>query len=330
LSPKPRVTVGIPVFRGERFIADALGSLVAQTSRDFKAVMSVDGGDERSAAICRTFEGDPRFRLVVHPERLGFAGNFNWLMEQSDSEFFVYLSQDDRLAPAYLETLVACADRDPDVLVVYPDMQWFGEKTSVDHEPEFHGLPAERVIAQLHQGHWRAFHGLIRAEALKLAGPLITGSPDAIFEDVVWFTRIMRFGTAHRVPEALYVKRLHAEAVSRKQGQWPQDRIRRAWLEAWGNLLAAALPAATTGHDVQRMLEVALQRVAVHAPDMAWFFDPSRLNQHERWMVVGSFLGRIAENPTIDLPALLGTSWRDIQRWSLLATRLEPVMPQRN
>jgi GT2 family glycosyltransferase len=323
VSPQPRVTVGIPVFRGERFVAEALASLRAQTWRDFKAIVSVDGGDERSAAICRTFEADPRFRVVLHPERLGFAGNFNWLIGRSDTEFFLYLSQDDRLDPAFLATHVAHADRCRDALVVYPDMRWFGEKQSLDHEPEFHGSPAARVIAQLQHGHWRAFHGLIRAEGLRSAGPLIADSSDAIFEDVIWFTRMMRFGTARRVPQALYVKRLHADAVSRRQGQWPRDRVRRGWLHAWSHLLTAALPAAADRRDARRMLEVAVQRVAVHAPDMAWFFDPSRLDRHERLALLADFLERVAQNPASDLPPLLGMDWPGIRCWSMQVLGLE-------
>jgi glycosyltransferase involved in cell wall biosynthesis len=324
VNAKPRVTVGIPVFRGEKFVATAIESLATQTSRDFKAIISVDGADEGSAAICRASELDPRFRVVLQPARLGFAGNFNWLIERLDTEFFVYLSQDDRLDPAYIETLVAHADRHPDALVVYPDLQWFGEKQSLDREPEFQGSAFDRVIAQLKNGHWRAFHGLLRAEAVKLAGPLVTGSPDGIFEDVVWFTKVMRSGTARGVPHALYLKRLHAEAVSRRQTAWPRARVRRAWLGAWSNLIEAALPAAANLDDVRRMFTLVLKRVALHAPDMAWFFDPSRLDQHERWSLVTGFLERVEQNEAIDLPPRFGMDWGGIRRWSLQTTGLEP------
>ena len=74
-----RINVGIPVFRGEAFVAEALESLRAQTFGDFTATVSIDGGDAHSAALCRRFESDPRFQVIVQPERLGFARHLNWL-----------------------------------------------------------------------------------------------------------------------------------------------------------------------------------------------------------------------------------------------------------
>jgi glycosyltransferase involved in cell wall biosynthesis len=307
----------MPVFRGEKWVSDALESLKAQTFGDFQTLVSVDGRDEASAAICRPLEDDARFRVVVQPERLGFVGNFNWLIERLDTEFFLYLSQDDRLDPECLATLVVDADRHPDALIVYPAVQWFDAKQSFDPEPEIHGTAFGRVIAQLKQGHWRAIHGLLRANAVQLAGPLIADSPDSVFEDVVWFTKMMRFGTARCSPRALYFKRLHAEAVSRKQAGWPRSRARRAWLSAWSQLVTAGLAAAENRDDVRQILEAVLKRFAVHAPDMAWFFNPAGLSPDERRELVTDFLERLRQNEAMELTIPFGMDWDGIRRWSL-------------
>jgi glycosyltransferase involved in cell wall biosynthesis len=322
VSAKPRVSVGVPVFRGERWVSDALQSLRAQTFPDFNAVVSVDGRDEASAAICRHFESDPRFRVAVQPARLGFAGNFNWLVEWLDTEFFIYLSQDDRLDAQCLATLVADADDHPDALIVYPAVQWFDAKQSFDVEPEIHGTAFARVIAQLAQGHWRAIHGLMRAKTAQLAGPLVADSPDSIFEDVVWFTKVMRLGTARCVPDAVYLKRLHAEAVSSKQAGWPQSRARRAWLRAWTQLVAAALPAAASDDDVRRIIDTAVKRLAVDAPDMAWFFNPARLGQDQRRELVVDFVEHLRQNAAVNRILPLEIDWSGIRRGSPAADRI--------
>ena len=59
-----------------------------QTFGDFETIISVDGGDLETAAVCRPFLSDPRFRMVVHSERLDWFGNFNWLLQQPLNEFF--------------------------------------------------------------------------------------------------------------------------------------------------------------------------------------------------------------------------------------------------
>ena len=71
----PRITVGMPLYKGQDLVAGALRSLQEQTFEDFEVIISVDGGDEASADSCRPFLADPRFRMVVHTERLDWVDN---------------------------------------------------------------------------------------------------------------------------------------------------------------------------------------------------------------------------------------------------------------
>jgi glycosyltransferase involved in cell wall biosynthesis len=69
----PRITVGLPVYRGADLVPKALDCLQRQTFRNFEAIISVDGGDEETAVACRPFLADPRFRMVIHPQRLDWV-----------------------------------------------------------------------------------------------------------------------------------------------------------------------------------------------------------------------------------------------------------------
>src|SRR5689334_4762631 len=84
----PRITVGLPIYKAADLIPQALACLQSQTFADFEAIISVDGGDEGTAAACRPFLSDKRFRMVVQPQRLDWGGNFNWLLQQDLKEFF--------------------------------------------------------------------------------------------------------------------------------------------------------------------------------------------------------------------------------------------------
>ena len=90
-----RVTIGVPVYRGERFLEETLRSIRDQTFKDFQVVMSVDGHDPACETICEQFLDDRRFKMVVQPDRLGWVGNLNWLLSQVDTEFWYYHQQDD-------------------------------------------------------------------------------------------------------------------------------------------------------------------------------------------------------------------------------------------
>ena len=67
------INVGVSIFRGWQHLEEALRSLQAQTFTNFKAVISVDGADLRSAELCRPFLADPRLQMVVHQQRLGWT-----------------------------------------------------------------------------------------------------------------------------------------------------------------------------------------------------------------------------------------------------------------
>ena len=69
------VTIGVPVYRGERWLEETLHSVQQQSHRDLDVIMSIDGPDPVCEAICERFLTDSRFRLVVQPVRLGWNGN---------------------------------------------------------------------------------------------------------------------------------------------------------------------------------------------------------------------------------------------------------------
>ena len=96
-----RITVGIPVYNGTQYVAAALKCLQEQTFRDFEVIISVDGNDQATADACRPFLIDERFRMIIHPERLDWFGNFNWLLQQPLSEFFCYRQHDDTTAQSF-------------------------------------------------------------------------------------------------------------------------------------------------------------------------------------------------------------------------------------
>ena len=72
----------MPVWRGAEFLPATLRSIREQTYDGFKVRISIEPGDAASVEACRSVAGDPRFEVVVQPERLGWPGNFNWLVER--------------------------------------------------------------------------------------------------------------------------------------------------------------------------------------------------------------------------------------------------------
>lgn len=103
----PLLTVGMPVYNGEQFIAQALQSLVDQTFRDWIMVVGDNCSTDDTAAIVEEFSlRDSRIRLVRHEENLGAFGNFQFLVTQAKTPYFMWAAVDDEWAPDFMATLV--------------------------------------------------------------------------------------------------------------------------------------------------------------------------------------------------------------------------------
>jgi hypothetical protein len=84
----PRLTLGPPVYNGERFLAASLDALLAQTYSDFELIISDNGSTDRTIEIARHYQSiDPRVRYIRHPQNRGSTFNHNFVIEQSRGEF---------------------------------------------------------------------------------------------------------------------------------------------------------------------------------------------------------------------------------------------------
>ena len=110
--PRPRVTVVVPAYQAERTIARALGSLVAQTSPAWRAVVVDDGSTDRTAEIVeRLAEDDERITLHRCEPNGGAAAARNVALALVDTEWVGFLDADDEWVPDRLERLLALAER---------------------------------------------------------------------------------------------------------------------------------------------------------------------------------------------------------------------------
>ena len=71
----PLICVGVPVWNGADIVGETLESVLRQRDVQLAVFISVDGADTLSAEACRPFLSDPRVRLAIQPERLGWVRN---------------------------------------------------------------------------------------------------------------------------------------------------------------------------------------------------------------------------------------------------------------
>lgn len=110
----PRVSIGLPVYNAENFLALSLDSLLSQTFEDLEIVVSDNGSTDRTPEICREFAArDSRVRYFHSEENHGAAWNFNRVFELARGEFFKWAAHDDLCSHDFIERCVDRLDQDP-------------------------------------------------------------------------------------------------------------------------------------------------------------------------------------------------------------------------
>jgi glycosyltransferase involved in cell wall biosynthesis len=118
----PRVTLGIATYDRDTYLADAIGSGLAQGYDDFELLVVCDGSaNPRIDDVLARFAGDPRLRVVRHPENRGIAAAYDTIWREGRGELIAMLGDDDVSLPDRLARQVAIFDRWPDTGVVHGD-----------------------------------------------------------------------------------------------------------------------------------------------------------------------------------------------------------------
>ncbi len=121
----PLVSIVMPVFNGERFLREALGSLLAQSFSDFELRIADNASTDATAAICLKYAArDSRIIYHRHAENLGLFPNTEWLYRQARGEFLMLVGDDDVYETECLARYVERIRDRKDVVLVYSDYGW--------------------------------------------------------------------------------------------------------------------------------------------------------------------------------------------------------------
>lgn len=128
----PRVSVVMGLYNGEKFLAEQIESVRAQSLADWELVLSDDASTDGTAALARSFAAkDARIRCYRHERNVGITENFLGALAAVKGEYVAFSDQDDVWAPRKLERLAGVLSARPDVSLVYSDMSVCAENLRV-------------------------------------------------------------------------------------------------------------------------------------------------------------------------------------------------------
>lgn len=260
-SPQARVVALVPAHEAAGFIEETLRSLAAQTYENLRVLVSVDRSRDDTAARCAAFaRNDPRFTVVVQPERLGWIGNTNALIRLAEGDLGFLLGHDDLVDPEYVTRLTAAILGNPRAALAFADAEVHapGTPNEIIRFTDLDGVTDRVERGRRLLGHtrpwWVAYRGLFHLDAARGIGGLRRHLGGEFVADWPFLLRLALLGKWVRVPEVLYRKRYRSTSLSR---QWRYGNFQ--WLAAHV-AFASAVAAADLTTTERLILQAAVAR----------------------------------------------------------------------
>jgi glycosyltransferase involved in cell wall biosynthesis len=213
MSNRPSVSVGLPVYNGQKFVGKAIESVLNQDYQDFELIISDNASTDDTGCICRHYANtDKRIRYYRNEVNIGAAPNHNRIFELAKAKYFKWAAHDDENYPEFLRQCVEALDRASDsVVLVYPQAELIDEfgavidrySVSVASNSARPHSRLQKILTCIDLG--TPIYGVARSEALKKTR--LHGS--YIGADYVLIAELGVLGEIREVPYPLLRKRIH-------------------------------------------------------------------------------------------------------------------------
>jgi len=222
------VTALVPAYESAEFIQKTLDSLSEQTREDFRVVISVDLSEDDTYAVCQAHRNrDARFSVFRQKHRMGYVGNCNFLLSQTNSDYVLFAFHDDRLAPDYIEKLSRVLDDRQNVIMAYSDLllTYVNGTSEVCTYPEMDRLQdrVQRGLLLVRQKGlwWVPNRGMFRLRRARDIRGLKAHAAGEFSADLPWLFHMSLLGEFARVPETLCFKYYMPGSITRT---WKRTR----------------------------------------------------------------------------------------------------------
>lgn len=210
------ISIVMPVYNAEQYLADAIESILAQTYRDFEFLILEDGSTDRTIEIINSFE-DPRIKVICNDVNRGIVHNLNYGLEISVGKYVARMDADDIAHSERLALQFEYMEANPAVAVCGT---WFEimEENVVVELPTDHEQIKIELMDYCAIGHPTA---LLRADFFKTNNLKYSSSMQNA-EDYDLWVRVAQIGKLANLPRVLLSYRKHEQQVSKVESSSQQ------------------------------------------------------------------------------------------------------------
>ena len=206
----PRVTVLLPTYQSERYLSEAVQSVLAQTYSDFELLAVDDDSTDRTVDILQSYH-DSRIRVIQGRKR-GLADALNLGISVAQGEYIARMDADDIMLPTRLAKQVEFLDTNPCVAVCGSWQQYFGMSTFIHKPPASASQCRANLLFACDLCHSTV---TLRREFFQAHGLNYDGRFAA--EDFELWTRVLDYGEIANLPEVLGYYRDTGHSITDKK-----------------------------------------------------------------------------------------------------------------
>ena len=210
----PRVSILLPAYNAERYLREAIDSMLSQTYQNFELLIIDDGSKDRTAEIVRSYT-DERIRFIQNECNIGLANTLNKGMRLARGEYLARMDADDISLPTRLQTQVEYLDSHPDVILCSVALRLFGATDRDAILPDDFERIKINLLFSSAIGHassmWR--------NQVFLDNNLYFLQDEFPAEDYGLWTRAVFVGKMVNMPDILYMYRIYPEQVTNNQAR---------------------------------------------------------------------------------------------------------------
>ncbi len=226
---KPLVSIGMPVYNGEKYIRKALNSLLSQNYNNFELIISDNASTDKTLLICEDYAArDNRISIHKHSHNVGIQKNFQTVLKLAQCEYFMWAAVDDYWLPQFISVLVGELNEHPEAGVamcaveriwmdgvLFDTVRFSGSKNP--NAKSFLGMALGLATSLKYN---LFVYGLFRTRLIKSALP-----PPLIESGDRWFLSQFALATRFRYVDSILHIRMHHDILY--QDRYPLDEFGR-------------------------------------------------------------------------------------------------------
>ena len=227
----PKISVIMPAYNSEKYIGEAIESILNQTFTDFEFIILNDGSTDNTAKIIKEYvKKDKRIRFINSKKNQGFIASLNKCLDVSVGQYIAKMDSDDISLPERLEKQVKYLDLHKNVGLLGTGYRAFDKK-------EFDVIhPTKVTIFDMIKGSYVTIV-MFRKNIIDKFD--LRFNPEFIYaEDYEFYSRFIRYAEIHNLAEILYLYRWHGENTSIKKAEIQQknsQKVRQDLLDFLSN-----------------------------------------------------------------------------------------------